>query len=252
LNGQAANTRANPIFPNGFNRLRASSEEDEARERYGFMMNNLDRLSLRNGRMRVREESEDLSSNTDDKKRKIKTKAPEKAEKTLKRANLKEKHKNTSKADRNSRSRKAKDGWAVRETSSESSTSASSRSTSGSRSRSNLESSSDGSSPGSSSESSSSNSSAGENSSESERDSSAEVRQRTRRRIRRGGNDQMAATMVKATSSSNGNVSIDILRNNKQDIKEWFETYERVTRSHGWGREKRGKRLLGYLKDAAV
>ena len=47
-------------------------------------------------------------------------------------------------------------------------------------------------------------------------------------------------------------ISIEYLRSNGQDVTEWFENYERLTKCVGWEDQQKGQKLPGYLRDQAV
>ena len=65
---------------------------------------------------------------------------------------------------------------------------------------------------------------------------------------------ELAKGMTAMIKSINigGTITIDALKSSKQDVQEWFETYERLTESQNWSEEKKGRRLPGYLRDHAV
>lgn len=47
-------------------------------------------------------------------------------------------------------------------------------------------------------------------------------------------------------------IPIDHLKSDKQDVLDWFEEYERITKSYDWDTKKRGKRLPSFLKGPAA
>ena len=43
-----------------------------------------------------------------------------------------------------------------------------------------------------------------------------------------------------------------MLKNNNQDVEEWFRTYKRLADSNNWSIERKGKKLASFLRDRAL
>lgn len=54
------------------------------------------------------------------------------------------------------------------------------------------------------------------------------------------------ASLIKATTSAN--LAINALKNDNQDVQDWFRTYDRVTAAIDWDYEMKAKRLPNYLR----
>lgn len=49
------------------------------------------------------------------------------------------------------------------------------------------------------------------------------------------------AKILKNIGANNQSITMDTLRSNKQNVEEWFDTYERMTNCEDWDDERKGK-----------
>ena len=54
------------------------------------------------------------------------------------------------------------------------------------------------------------------------------------------------------TKGNNNEITINALKGHGQDFESWFRDYDRLTEANDWWYERKGKRLMNYLRDRAI
>ena len=111
------------------------------------------------------------------------------------------------------------------------------------------DSSSESSSDSSSSESESSSSSSSSSISESCSDEEKESKKKSKKKKKKS--DILTLLAEAMTRAGQGSIAIDILKNDKQDPKEWFDYFDRCAVGNGWNEKIKGEKVPQFFKGEA-